>query len=147
MECKMNFIAAIQHTTIGYGIRRRTWPSKAILYIDNLHILRWMENEEECKILGVEVTMNLTAEDLTATDWTWCKKEQDDHEIAEPLRHGTTLHHKTVKNADGSPCRCRVTGKCKTWKTRPDEFRLPVKYGLRQSFYIEPRNAHEWETT
>lgn len=56
-----------------------------------------------------------------------------------------TFHHWKEKNADGTPVRCRATGKCKTWKTRPDDFRLPVKYGLRHSFYITPANAHEWE--
>lgn len=39
----------------------------------------------------------------------------------------------------------RVNGKCKTWKTRPDEFRLPMKYGLYECFYIDNSNAHEWE--
>ena len=54
------------------------------------------------------------------------------------------FHHVTLKNADGTPVRCRVNGKCKTWKTRPTEFRLPVKYGLRQCFYIDETNADEW---
>ena len=52
--------------------------------------------------------------------------------------------HTNIKNADGTPARCRVNGKCKTWKTRPDDFRLPVKYGLKQCFYITPLNASEW---
>lgn len=51
---------------------------------------------------------------------------------------------RTLKNADGSPVRCRANGKVKRWKTRPTEFRLPVKYGLKQCFYITPHNAHEW---
>lgn len=40
--------------------------------------------------------------------------------------------------------RCRVNGACKTWKTRPNEYRLPVKYGLRDCFYIDESNASEW---
>lgn len=40
--------------------------------------------------------------------------------------------------------RVRVTGACKTWKTRPTEFRLPVKYGLYESSSIEPWNAADW---
>lgn len=56
----------------------------------------------------------------------------------------TNFVHRTLRNADGSRVRCRASGACKTWKTRPDEFRLPVKHGLRDSFYITPRNAHEW---
>lgn len=38
----------------------------------------------------------------------------------------------------------RVNGACKTWKTRPNEFRLPMKYGLKECFYIDHNNAHEW---
>jgi hypothetical protein len=55
-----------------------------------------------------------------------------------------TLHHTRLTNRDGTPVRCRVNGRCKTWKTRPDDFRLPVKYGLKECFYITPSNAHEW---
>lgn len=52
--------------------------------------------------------------------------------------------HKTVKNADGSAMRCRASGKFQTWKTRPNEFKLPVKYGLYNSFYITEANADDW---
>ena len=52
--------------------------------------------------------------------------------------------HRTVKNADGTPARCRVNGACKVWKTRPDEFRLPVKHGMYDCFYITESNAAEW---
>ena len=54
------------------------------------------------------------------------------------------FHHLTEKNADGTPARCRVNGACKTWKTRPTEFQLPVKHGLRDCFYITQDNADEW---
>lgn len=49
-----------------------------------------------------------------------------------------------ARNADGSPVRARSSGKMKTWKTRPSEFRHPVKYGLKQSFYITPENIGDW---
>lgn len=55
------------------------------------------------------------------------------------------FEHVTLKGADKTPVRCRATGKCQTWVTRPDDFKLPVKYGLRQSFYITPANAGEWQ--
>lgn len=54
------------------------------------------------------------------------------------------FEHKTVKNKDGSPLRCRAMGKCKVWKTRPNDFKLPVKYGMYDSFYITNDNANEW---
>ncbi len=57
---------------------------------------------------------------------------------------GRMFHHVREKNADGTPLRVRANGACKTWKTRPDEFRLPVKYGLYRYLYIDHDNAHEW---
>ena len=54
------------------------------------------------------------------------------------------MWHNTYTNADGTPLRVRSNGKCKTWKTRPDEFSLPVKSGLYAHDYITPANAHEW---
>lgn len=38
--------------------------------------------------------------------------------------------------------RCRVNGKCQTWKTRPDDFRLPIKSGLRDCGAITQQNAY-----
>ena len=72
-------------------------------------------------------------------------------EIAVNATLGTIFYHKTLKNADGSPLRGRVNGKCKTWKTRPDDFRLPMKHGLYDYFYISggegfphTANAGQW---
>lgn len=65
-------------------------------------------------------------------------------EMATSVGYRDEFHHVTLKNRDGSPVRCRVNGKCKTWKTRPGEFRLPVKYGLRECFYIDNSNASDW---
>lgn len=58
-----------------------------------------------------------------------------------------TLYHGRLRNSDGSPLRCRVNGRCKVWKTRPTEFQLPCKHGLRDCFYITQNNAHEWFMT
>jgi hypothetical protein len=55
--------------------------------------------------------------------------------------------HRYLRNADGSAVRCRSNGRCKTWKTRPDDFRLPVKYVLKECFYITPTNAADWTTS
>lgn len=59
-------------------------------------------------------------------------------DLATSLSRGKILHHKTLKNADGTPRRCRVNGVCKTWKTAPTSWRLPVKHGLKDCFYLEP---------
>jgi len=76
-------------------------------------------------------------------------------EQAMSTRHGDVFHF-TGLNGE-CPCRMtvgprggktekitrvRVTGRCVTWKTRPGEFRLPVKWGLRGYAYIEAHNAY-----
>ena len=55
-----------------------------------------------------------------------------------------TLYHRIVKNKDGSALRCRVNGKCKTWKTHPQDFRLPIKHGFNGFGYIDQDNADNW---
>ncbi|MDE2102240.1 MAG: hypothetical protein KGL39_33650 [Patescibacteria group bacterium] len=53
-------------------------------------------------------------------------------------------HHKTKKNADGTPMRVRRNGKTQTWKTRPGEFRIPVKYGLYEYGEINHNTSKDW---
>ena len=67
-------------------------------------------------------------------------------DIAVNATYGTIFYHKTLKNADGSPLRARVNGKCRRLKRDPHYFRLPMKYGLRDCFYIDNNNAHEFMT-
>lgn len=45
------------------------------------------------------------------------------------LKHRDIIYENTL-NKNGEPARWYVNGVCKTWKTRPDEFRLPLKHGL-----------------
>lgn len=73
-------------------------------------------------------------------------------DIALSLRPGQILYHKTLRNADKTPLRARVNGKVKTWKTRPTEFRIPMKHGLKECFYITDNpnwdgNAADWVLT
>lgn len=44
------------------------------------------------------------------------------------------------------PIEVRRNGATKTWKTRPGEFRIPVKYGMYQYFYITDKDAADWST-
>lgn len=60
------------------------------------------------------------------------------------LQSHSEFWHKIARNSDGTPLRCRKSGQLKTWKSRPDDFRQPVKYGLKTSFYITPANISEW---
>jgi hypothetical protein len=61
------------------------------------------------------------------------------------LKIGQVIYHKTLKNADGSAMRARVNGKTKFWKTRPNDFKTPMKYGMYNCFYLTPSNQYEWQ--
>ena len=43
------------------------------------------------------------------------------------------------------PLKCRRSGKTKTWITRPEAFQISVSIGLYYHFYINERNAKDWE--
>ena len=60
------------------------------------------------------------------------------------LTHGDILHHVKLRGSDNLPVRVRVSGRCVTWKTRPAEWRLPVKWGLYRSLDINQTNACLW---
>lgn len=68
-------------------------------------------------------------------------------DIAIQSGNGRIFYHRTERNRDGTALRCRVTGKCKVWKTRPHDYRLPVKHGLKNSFYLTHRNSDVWLLT
>ena len=38
----------------------------------------------------------------------------------------------------------RRSGQIKTWKTRPGEFHMPVKYGMWEHGYVDHHNAKDW---
>lgn len=46
------------------------------------------------------------------------------------------FHSSVWKNKDESCQRWRRNGKTKIWKTRPNDFRMPIKYGIRDFSYI-----------
>jgi len=54
------------------------------------------------------------------------------------------FYHARLRNADGTALRARSNGKCKTWKTRPSHFRVPIKHGLYEYGYIDHNSAHNW---
>ena len=58
------------------------------------------------------------------------------------LTIGETLYHVDNRNADRSAQRWRVNGKCKLWKTRPWDFKVPLKHGLHNHSYLTPETAH-----
>lgn len=42
--------------------------------------------------------------------------------------------------------RWRRNGRTQVWKTRPNDFRVPIKYGLRSYDQLTPVNAHLMHT-
>jgi hypothetical protein len=70
-------------------------------------------------------------------------------EIAMKAKHGNLFFHKTLKQGSRGhriALRVRVTGKCQMWIRTPNEFRLPVKHGLYESWAITHDNCNEWMT-
>ena len=57
-------------------------------------------------------------------------------EEAKQLKHGDVL----LNTADNNR-RWRVNGKVKTWVTRPNEVRVPVKHGLYAYDYVTQDNV------
>ena len=51
---------------------------------------------------------------------------------AKQLRHGEIIHYYN----NGKCQNWRVSGKVKLWKTRPNELKVPIKYGLYQNSYL-----------
>jgi len=60
---------------------------------------------------------------------------------AKSLVVGSTIHHATNKNADGTPQRWRVTS-VKTWKRDSNRIRVGVKHGLRNYDQITESDLH-----
>lgn len=59
------------------------------------------------------------------------------------MNGGGKLRH--IPSSQKKPLAVRLSGKLKTWKTRPLEFLQPVKYGLYSSFYVNEQNCEFWE--
>jgi hypothetical protein len=55
------------------------------------------------------------------------------------------IYHRTVKNADGTAGRAKVTS-IKTLKTRPDDWTIGWKHGLKTYGTINKHNAGDWTT-
>lgn len=65
----MNFIAAIQHATIGYGIRRKAWHENSILHLGDGAALYWTHSKYQVALLGTDHGFDVNAADIAATDW------------------------------------------------------------------------------
>lgn len=64
------------------------------------------------------------------------------NDVLRDIKPGVVFAMNDEQNADGSCKRWRVNGKVKRWKTRPNEFRIPVKRGMYEHGYITEKNIH-----
>lgn len=66
--------------------------------------------------------------------------------VTKTNQEGVKIFYSVLQNYKSIKGRKQVrrTGKTQTWKTRPLEFKIPVKFGLYESFYITEKNAHEF---
>jgi len=67
-------------------------------------------------------------------------------EIAATLSYRSELYSLTSSDSKGYPHRSRVNGALKTWKRDAARWELPMKFGLRDSFTLQPWNADQWTT-
>lgn len=65
-------------------------------------------------------------------------------EEAIKAKHGDAIYSANLRGRDKRPIRIKVSGKCVTYQTRPDDFQLPVAYKGVTDFYITPKNADNW---
>lgn len=59
-------------------------------------------------------------------------------------RHACAIHTGTRGGQTRTVTFVRVSGACKTWKTRPEDFRVPVKHGLYENGEITERNRADF---
>lgn len=116
----------------------REWGREAEIYAlpANESEVEW---KKDARFYKVSVNENLCPQSFT--------EHGVSKAICEQAKPGQTFWHRFEKHADGSPLRVKVSGPCKTWESEPNEFRLPVKYGLFQTLYITEHNAGEFTTT
>lgn len=69
----------------------------------------------------------------------------------EQARHNTQFHYGTCTRTVGKRGgirihveRWRKTSMMKTWKTRPADWRIAIKYGLKNHMYMTQSNAQEF---
>lgn len=48
-----------------------------------------------------------------------------------------------VKATRGASYKCRRNGRTQTWKTRPDDYRIPFKFGFKDHGALSPAVAYD----
>lgn len=65
---------------------------------------------------------------------------------ANTFYHRTERYKSRKRGVEGAPYQARRNGATKTWKSRPGEFKIPIKIGFKSYGYIDQNNADEWST-
>ncbi len=63
------------------------------------------------------------------------------------LQYGQIIYYLGARNRDGSLARFRVNGKVQTWKTRPNDIRVPLRHGLYEFWALENHNLADFSLT
>lgn len=66
---------------------------------------------------------------------------------AKGLRYSQYVYLIGEYDSDGQPSKAKVSGKVQTWKTRPNDFKVPLKRGLYDTGYLTPSNANNFTLT
>jgi hypothetical protein len=68
-----------------------------------------------------------------------------DVKTAKSLQYHEWLHHKTQSQGRSECLRVRVNGAPQTWKSRPDEVRVPIVWGMRDYGQLREWELGDWE--
>ena len=68
-------------------------------------------------------------------------------EQAKELRYKQILYCNYHNDCKGNPSKIRVNGKTKLWVRTPERIQVPVKYGLKDCFYITENNLNNFFLT
>lgn len=66
---------------------------------------------------------------------------------AKSLRYGQIVYIVGAYDSNGHASRARVNGRVQTWKTRPNEVKVPLKRGLYDTGYLTERNLDKFTLT
>ena len=66
---------------------------------------------------------------------------------AKGLRVGQIVYVIDQHNANGTPMKAKVSGRVRTWVTKPEKVQVPIKHGLRDSSYITETNLKTFTLT
>ena len=115
----------------------RRWGNEAVIFLKS--VSESVNDDDLKSIMGSEEDMPLRT-DTAITPGEVTKF------VCMSAHYNQEFYSRLERTRTGFPLRVRVSGKCKTWRSRPNEFRLPVKFGLNQSLYITHDNAGEYSS-